>query len=68
MNEHIIPSKAILDLARKIEYEKTGRYTPSYQTPAIDYQMTALLVWLDEYSKARQSELFLPTIQQENEK
>lgn len=63
-----IPSKAIIDLARKIAYEKAQIFVPSYQQPAIEYQMAALLVWLDEYVKPRQSELFLPTIQQDDEK
>ncbi len=68
MIQNQIPSKAILELARKIEYEKTQNFTPSYKQPHIDYQMMALLTWLDEYTKPRQSELFLPTIQQDDEK
>lgn len=58
-----IPSKAIIDLARKIEYEKTRVFSPSYKKPSVEYQMEALLVWLDEYTKPHQSELFLPEIQ-----
>jgi len=58
-----IPSHEIIDLARRIQYEKTRIFLPSYKKPNIEYQMEALLVWIDEYAKPHQSELFLPEIQ-----
>lgn len=63
-----LPSKAILDLARKIEYEKTQNFSPSYKQPAMEYQMMALLVWLDEYTKPRQGDLNLPIIQLDDDR
>lgn len=67
MIQNEIPSKAILELARTIQFQKTGTYSASYQVPGIEYQMMALLTWLDEYTKPRQSELFVPTIQQDEQ-